>query len=204
MRLKRKHNASLVVLLLPCLTSSLAAGSRAKPGSVQQLAEGASDSYHAVDSVGAGAGSPASKADVGTKDAPVDGLDGKPHAGPFVESSKKKPAVVEDIEGVESGSKEAKEKVLKDTWTIPEPDGVMDDISDRAAVKGPTGTEGGVSQKDKERLGKPLEEKVPDPPKEPPQIPGSDASDHSAGKAAVPEKKKGAVGLQVRQTQYAY
>lgn len=77
--------------------------------------------------------------ETGTKDAPVDGLDGKPHAGPFVEplTASKEPA---------SGSA----KTAKDAKLAAE-DGVMNDPYRVPPKKGTTGTEGGVSEKSKDR-----------------------------------------------------
>lgn len=73
---------------------------------------------------------------VGTKDAPVDGADGKPHAGPFVEST--------GDSGTKTKVKEEKEK--------PSPeDGVMNDPHRPPPKQGTTGTEGGVSEKSRER-----------------------------------------------------
>ena len=131
---------------------------------------------------------PKIRPDIGTKDAPVDGLDGKPHAGPWVEG------------GVEKGSKDKKKASKESTddsdlrkpapkkpaprpageTAIPEVnDGVMDDPHRLAPKKGTTGTEGGVSEK--ARVQKAHEgqtgakmEKKPDSPKEPPPLPHSE------------------------------
>lgn len=67
---------------------------------------------------------------LGTKDAPVDGHDGKPHDGPFVDS------------------KESAEKANLKGKLIPE-NGVMNDQNRALPKKGTTGTEGGVSEKSK-------------------------------------------------------
>ena len=73
----------------------------------------------------------------GTKDAPVDGADGKPHAGPFVESS-------ESSKGAQSSRKKS------NSQDKPEPeDGVMNDPTRQPPKKGTTGTEGGVTEKSK-------------------------------------------------------
>lgn len=127
---------------------------------------------------------PTSKVDVGTKDAPVDGKDGKPHAGPFVEyekDRKKQASTTEDGELVTN-----KPTTLKDApgeldgKPIPEVnDGVMNDPSRELPKQGTTGTEGGVSEKDKARkaqegqTGERLEKK-PDSPKEAPPLPHSE------------------------------
>ncbi len=128
---------------------------------------------------------PASKAGadgVGTKDAPVDGKDGRPHLGPFVET------------GAERDRKKAKESgdevtvskavpssisggVMSDGGSkMPETnDGVMDDPNRTGPKEGTRGTEGGITEKSKDRKegqsdgAKP--EKKPDPPKEIPPLP---------------------------------
>lgn len=129
-----------------------------------------------------------SKYDIGTKDAPVDGKDGKPHAGPFVGSEKdsKKPkdkvkTASEDGELV-LGKEELSDLNLKapDGGKIPAVnDGVMDDPNRELPKQGTTGTEGGVSEKDKARKAKEGQtgeklEKKPDSPKEAPPMPVSE------------------------------
>ncbi|KAF1968800.1 UPF0016-domain-containing protein [Bimuria novae-zelandiae CBS 107.79] len=115
----------------------------------------------------------------GTKDAPVDGFDGKPHAGPYVDektvTTKKGPGGIEELRpGSRKPTSAEKEELAA---KIEKDDSVMND-PDRQSPKGNTGTEGGVSAKDKERLaqeGKTGEkvEKVPEPPKEAPELPTS-------------------------------
>ena len=128
--------------------------------------------------------SPASKPGVdgiGTKDAPVDGKDGRPHLGPFVET------------GAERDRKKAKENsgdadIKKpvpegvptgDGSKIPETnDGVMDDPHRTGPKEGTRGTEGGISEKNKDwkttQLDGAKPEKKPDPPKEVPPLPHSE------------------------------
>lgn len=200
----RRSKAPLLLLLLPSLAASLAIDSKAKPGSVAQLADG--DAATAV---------LPTRPVVGTKDAPVDGLDGKPHAGPFVESGKKKlPATVEDL-GAGSGSLSddlgaiAQKKKFDDGWAVPErEDSVMDDRVGEKPRKGPTGTEGGVSEKDRLKLqagegkGKGGEaKKKPEQPKEAPPLPAGVDEKEKSGKKEVDgeekPKQKGAAGLEV-------
>jgi hypothetical protein len=128
---------------------------------------------------------PTSKVDVGTKDAPVDGKDGKPHAGPFVDyekDRKKQTATTEDGELVTKKPtlKDVGDERFPDGRPIPEVnDGVMNDPSRELPRQGTTGTEGGVSEKDKARkaqegqTGEKLEKK-PDSPKEAPPLPHSE------------------------------
>lgn len=124
------------------------------------------------------------KYDVGTKDAPVDGKDGKPHAGPFVGSEKdtKKPkSGAEDVEIV-LGKEDSSELVTADGSKLPAVnDGVMNDPSRELPKHGTTGTEGGVSEKDKARKAQEGQtgekvEKKPDSPKEAPPLPVSEES----------------------------
>jgi Ca2+/H+ antiporter, TMEM165/GDT1 family len=199
----RRHPSVLILLLLPTLAATAVAldSTKSKPGSVQHLASDKNPSSKNADLPSA----PDARPEVGTKDAPVDGLDGKPHAGPFVDSTKKKSSqqVVDLGAGGETLNQETKDRVLKDTFDLPEDDGVMADVADRKAVTGPTGTEGGVSQKDRERKEKGVStEKRPDPPKEAPRL--QDVEVKSKGKkegdGEPVEKKKGAAGLEVRRT----
>lgn len=199
---QRRLPIPLLLLLLPTLTLALVPESRAKPGSVQHLAGDASASK-------APALPPSAKPeDVGTKDAPVDGLDGKPHAGPFVENPKKAAAVVEDLG---ASPQLASQKDKAENWVAPEPDSVMEDRGDRGAQrKGPTGTEGGVSEKDKERKEKQMMGDYVVEKKVPPKLPINHQSEEDpiqyakakaekeGGAAEKPkEKPKGAQGLEV-------
>lgn len=169
-------------------------------------------------------GGPTVKPGVGTKDAPVDGLDGKPHAGPFVDVStqekapKKLAAAVEDLEKPLSKSlqklKESGYTSDDELAAIPEKNnGVMDDTSRATPKKGTTGTEGGVSErtrKDKTLEGKlGSTEKTVEPPKEAPPLPHSEqeAMDEITGlridkvkdrTVLLTGKPKGAQGLEVR------
>ena len=124
----------------------------------------------------------------GTKDAPVDGKDGRPHAGPFVETN------------AERGRKKAKESgddepappkpalkdltkgaAYKDGWQMPETNnGVMDDPNRTGPKEGTRGTEGGISEKNRDKktqdgdVASSKPEKKPDPPKEAPPLPNSE------------------------------
>ncbi|KAI0999018.1 hypothetical protein K3495_g9178 [Podosphaera aphanis] len=98
------------------------------------------------------------KFDVGTKDAPVDGLDGKPHAGPWVSGEKdakktkppSKPKV--DLSEISDVLKKLEDTELRKGEKIPaKNDGVMNDPAREIPKHGTTGTGGGVSEKDKAR-----------------------------------------------------
>ena len=80
------------------------------------------------------------KQEQGTKDAPVDGKDGKPHAGPFVDALDSD----EPLKTAMDKSTNRKDK------SSPE-EGVMNDPSHAPPQKGTTGTEGGVSEKSKSK-----------------------------------------------------
>ncbi|CBX91119.1 predicted protein [Plenodomus lingam JN3] len=119
---------------------------------------------------------PASK---GTKDAPVDGMDGKPHAGPYVDKKptpqEKQSNVVEDLGKKPTGQSTGSILVGADDEVLDGDKSVMQDPSRKLAT-GSKGTEGGVSAKDKERLAHEektgeKKENVPESPKEAPPQP---------------------------------
>ncbi|RKF75322.1 GCR1-dependent translation factor 1 [Golovinomyces cichoracearum] len=97
------------------------------------------------------------KYEIGTKDAPVDGNDGKPHAGPWVGTEKNLNKEKPTLEP-QAGDSVVPESKHNGQWrgsqenNIPAVnDGVMDDPTREPPKHGTTGTEGGVSQKDKAR-----------------------------------------------------
>lgn len=115
-------------------------------------------------SAAAGVGSQAGP--VGTKDAPVDGKDGMPHEGPFVETNAERSRK----KSKETGDEELAPAALKTTVEKDIPlsnDGVMDDAGRLGPAEGTRGTEGGVSGKSTSKL----LDKIPDPPKESPPLP---------------------------------
>lgn len=121
---------------------------------------------------------------IGTKDAPVDGKDGRPHLGPFVETGaerdrKKAKEAGDDISAKKPPPVDLPAGAPKDT---PETnDGVMDDPHRTGPKEGTRGTEGGITEKSKEAKGATSEisksEKKPDPPKEAPPLPHSEEKD---------------------------
>lgn len=136
---------------------------------------------------------------VGTEDAPVDGLDGKPHAGPFVDTT---PESTLSLKAGATKTATAKvvptslEKFAGAAADIPEKnDGVMNDETRTAPKKGTTGTEGGISEKEKERKAKGNTEKEVQPPKEAPPLPHSEQERIEADKekAATTDKIKQAL-----------
>ena len=127
---------------------------------------------------------------VGTKDAPVDGKDGRPHEGPFIETAAerdRKKAKESGNDEVLTAPKKPPPKDLngasyKDGWSLPMPesnDGVMDDPDRVGPKEGTRGTEGGISEKNRDRLlledsSGGQSEKKPDQPKEAPPLPHSE------------------------------
>ncbi|KAK6216403.1 hypothetical protein LQW54_003607 [Pestalotiopsis sp. IQ-011] len=180
MRIQQRQ-AQLLLLLLPATALALSSGAS---DSTSDLADSTKPKY-----------------DIGTKDAPVDGKDGKPHEGPFVDTkltestgSKKELPVVEDIKLDRSSSSSSKSKDTTD------PDSVMDDPLHTPPKKGTTGTEGGVTEKDKarkaeEKMTGEKAEKIPETPKEAPPLPHSEqekiVSGKESSKDTTSDKSKG-------------
>jgi len=206
----RRKRAFALLSLLPLLCSAIA-----QPLETDDLKEAGSSIKQAAakalpklaDAAGLGPSTTLvvavpTKAVVGTKDAPVDGMDGKPHAGPFVDasSSSEKPKPVKD-------STVAKPKAK----TSEIEDGVMNDANRAPPRKGTTGTEGGVSEK--ERLSEAGGIKRPEAPKEVPVLPAGDsarlglhtsedANKVTAGDeiSAAVDRPRGAAGIEVSST----
>ncbi|OAX81487.1 hypothetical protein ACJ72_04172 [Emergomyces africanus] len=137
-------------------------------------------------------------------DLPYDGKDGKPHAGPWVETGadrdrkKAKEFQNQREQLLEVDSRDPpSDHVGPDGKPIPASnDGVMDDPNREEPKEGTTGTEGGVSEKSKElKVGA---EKKPDPPKEAPPLPHSEQqkikqSAHTEPKTKGDDTKKDTV-----------
>jgi hypothetical protein len=105
----------------------------------------------------------------GPTELPIDGKDGKPHAGPFV--GKDSTTLLEQDNLPSGHDHEHKDP---DGKPIPPPnDGVMDDPNRPDPPKeGTRGTEGGVSEKSK--IAENSGGKTPDAPKEAPPLPHSE------------------------------
>jgi hypothetical protein len=205
----RRRNAPLLLLLVP-FASALSGAQDVIPSAVTKEGR-ASERIDAKPSPLIDLSKP--KYDVGTKDAPVDGKDGKPKVGPFVGSEKdqKTKSGAEDTESVLAiGKDHSSELVSPDGETIPAfNDGVMDDPNRELPKQGTTGTEGGVSEKDKARkaqegqTGEKLEKK-PDSPKEAPPLPLSEETKIKGEKPKVKDSDyddeddiEGLAGLEV-------
>lgn len=126
---------------------------------------------------------------VGTKDAPVDGNDGRPHEGPFVETNadRDRKKAKENSDDETPLPKPAPKDISSKGATFAEKlkapetnDGVMDDPNRKGPKAGTRGTEGGISEKNRDRkaqegeIGGSKSEKRPDPPKEAPPLPHSE------------------------------
>lgn len=125
-----------------------------------------------------------------TDDAPVDGFDGKPHTGPFVDTTRDDDATAKDGAASKDSTNNVKPRPADlDKWTqagtqewrledIPEKnDGVMNDDNHVGPKKGTDGTAGGISEKEKERKlkGEAAESyNRPQEPKEAPPLPHSE------------------------------
>jgi hypothetical protein len=217
----RRRPSPLLVLSL----SSVAIAALAKPGP-NERSDSSLSPREAVQAVAAGpdptalvaALSTVLKSNIGTKYAPVDGKDGKPHDGPWVDISDKDKKKSDQNEGEKpllSGKKPSPKPLQGpkiDETDMPEVnDGVMDDPNRASPKEGTTGSEGGVSEKNRERKAQEGQtgEKMtmrPESPKEAPPIPPSEEErikgvkedSKETGKDIVSEKPKGASGLEVR------
>ncbi|KAG8166997.1 hypothetical protein KVR01_002686 [Diaporthe batatas] len=169
---QRKAPLSLLLLSSLAVTSALATSL---------------DSVHPSPATG-------SSSKIGTKDAPVDGKDGRPHEGPFVE-----------VEHLTSGSDLKKlpplegrptDPTIVDGVKIPQTnDGVMNDPDRSQAKEGTTGTSGGVSEKDQVRKAKEgatgeKAENKPESPKEAPPLPHSEQEKILSKEDAAKDKSK--------------
>ncbi|KAG5915230.1 hypothetical protein E4U42_000077 [Claviceps africana] len=155
----------LLLLLLPSLTVGLS------PRAASAVEDRKSESRQADDAPGTGKQRPL------IKDAPFDYTDGKPHLGPFVETDGR--AVDKQGQKLPKLKGRPDDPTLVNGQKIPKSnDGVMSDKNRNRPESG-TGTDGGVSEKDKVRKEK--EDKTgqktitkPTAPKEQPPLPHSE------------------------------
>jgi Ca2+/H+ antiporter, TMEM165/GDT1 family len=209
MKLRTRHSP-LLLLFLPSLATTLTVQPPKDGDTVARAISGAVPET-----------SPPIKTrfDIGTRAAPVDGKDGRPHEGPFVDTDRKKDADGEkkDLPPLKG---RPEDPTIVDGKKIPEiNDGVMDDRDRQRPKAGTTGTEGGVSEKDKARkaqeskTGERVENK-PATPKEAPPLPHSEEekilndkeSKKDTGKDVMKDKMKtdaktpeDVAGLEVRE-----
>ncbi|KAL8968859.1 MAG: hypothetical protein Q9197_004646 [Variospora fuerteventurae] len=201
----RHPTTSLLLLLIPCLQYTDAAGSLEHATALikgRQLL----DDANAAPSVPSGLAKSVTDSTKGTKDAPVDGKDGRPHQGPFIETSaerdRKKAKESGDDEPASTAKKppnteKLKEASYKEGWKIDMPetnDGVMDDPNRSGPKEGTRGTEGGISEKSRDGKtegdgGLTKSEKRPDPPKEAPPLPHGEQEKLGSKDSKDPTKK---------------
>jgi hypothetical protein len=185
-----KVRRRLFLLLLPFLLPTLSARSikAPTPGSVLVKREAATANAPVEAAIVPGKANP-----VGTKDAPVDGKDGLPHQGPFVETSaerdRKRTKESDDQELAVTPLRESFVEHAIERDTPISNDGVMDDPNRLGPKEGTRGTEGGVSEKSKDSK---YGDKVPDPPKKEPPLPQSEVGKLGAerGPKAIAEEEK--------------
>ena len=178
MRLRcRRPDTSLVLIVLCSLITAVPTTGTTSTGLTTPTSrDGPPPSSTTTDAAQSTATS-RTKADEVSKPAPVDGMDGKPHAGPWVRLGADRASPVPSMD--DSAGRKPSPRPLA-TPAIPKVnDGVMDDPNRETPKKGTTGTEGGVSEKDRHRKaheGQTGEraEKRPDPPKEAPPLPHSE------------------------------
>lgn len=175
----RRRPSPLLLLLLPAIATALAADSvdSQLAKKIESLDPKTGPDPNVVDTS-------SRQSYVGTKDAPVDGKDGKPHAGPFVDTGEKPEKAASDdgelVKDLRPLKNAPTDPTVIDGVKIPQSnDGVMDDRSREKPKVGTTGTEGGVSEKDKARKAQESQtgekvEKKPDSPKEAPPLPHSE------------------------------
>ncbi|KAI8957729.1 UPF0016-domain-containing protein [Daldinia sp. FL1419] len=193
----RQRRTPLILLLLPSLTLVTSALDTKSTKDVPAVGAGTASSQ-SFDSPAAS--SKSTKVDVGTKIAPVDGKDGMPHEGPFVTTDKgRKKGDASDVvetKPLPSLKDRPVDPTVIDGKKIPESnDGVMDDPHRQPPKLGTTGTEGGVSEKDKAKKAKEgvtgeKVENVPETPKEKPPLPHSEQEKITSEKGNKKEKGK--------------
>ncbi|KAJ5296950.1 uncharacterized protein N7443_007843 [Penicillium atrosanguineum] len=167
-------SSPLILLLLPALS----AAASIKPSSTPSPS--ASRGSYDLTSRYVDAESISNNAAKGSQDVPVDGKDGRPHAGPWVETGAerdRKTAKGSDIDPVstkyDSKIPSSEHLSTEEGKMIPHSNGgVMDDPNRTGPREGTRGTEGGVSEKKKENLYN--AEKVPGGPKEALPLPHSE------------------------------
>ena len=181
------RDARLLLLLAPSLAAALTPNAIADAvarDSVDPTLDGRSDP---VDKV-----------------APVDGNDGRPHNGPWVETDGKVDESLPPLEG------RPEDPTVVDGEKIPEShDGVMNDPNREPPKEGTRGTEGGVSEKSRmAQEGAEGQEggKTPETPKEAPVDHHEEqpAPVNNAAEEAPPNEDGEASGLEVGDTPYIF
>ncbi|GAO14865.1 uncharacterized protein UV8b_04104 [Ustilaginoidea virens] len=177
MKFYNKHSP-LLLLLLPSLATALSPRAVTPVKHASKSLASSTASSKADDAATSKSGT-ASRYNAAANGVPIDRKDGKPHQGPFVETD----GVAVDATGQKLPKLKGRpdDPTLVDGQKIPKMnDGVMFDKNRDRPEKGiSTGTEGGVTEKDKarkEKEGKTGEKAVtkPEAPKEQPPLPHSE------------------------------
>ncbi|KAL4805557.1 hypothetical protein BDV18DRAFT_141262 [Aspergillus unguis] len=164
--------SSSLLLLLPAITTALADQSTSYENvkdfaSVERASYGSNAVVPGVDEI-----TPKSSPK-GTQDAPIDGRDGKPHAGPWVETNAERDRKASGTVEQPRQDNEPAEYLDSEGNSIPYwNDGVMNDRNRAGPKDGTRGTENGVSGKSKDSVY--TGDKSPDGPKEARPLPQSE------------------------------
>lgn len=167
----RTRTSPLILLLLPSLAVALADTTLDSETARRSLVTARDAGEPEPNALNGG-----TRREVPTKDAPVDGKDGKPHLGPFVAPDISTGGDLSDLtlKGKPSDWKTHEGKEIPESN-----DGVMFDKNRERPQEGTTGTEGGVTEKERNRkaqegmVGGKLQTQ-PEAPKEQPPLPHSE------------------------------
>ena len=133
--------------------------------------------------------------------APLDGQDGKPHAGPWVETSAERDRKKAKENAESSEASDIKFNSQASSHDYPGPDGKIMPHSNDGATDDPDklgpkeGTRGSEGMSGNLRNGKQSKERVPDSPKEAPPLPDSERQKVSLPDERVGDKEKGSLGV---------
>jgi len=205
------NTSSFLLFLLPAISAALTDATYNEDINSRVSRETVGSNSRLVDS-----DTVASNVAKGAPDVPVDGKDGRPHAGPWVETNADRDRKsTKGGDDIEIGSTKFDTKIpssqhlsTEDGKMIPHSNGgVMDDPYRAGPKEGTRGTEGGVSEKEKESQF--TSEKVPGGPKEVPPLPHSeakklsDSDDTTIGSGSRSAEGSGSLGkLEVSFAQY--
>lgn len=172
------RDARLLLLLAPSIAAALTPNAIADAVAIDNVDPTLDDRSDPVDKV-----------------APVDGNDGRPHNGPWVETDGKVDESLPPLEG------RPEDPTVVDGEKIPEShDGVMNDPNREPPKEGTRGTEGGVSEKSSKMAEEDQKGgKTPETPKEAPVDHHEEqpAPVNNAGENAPPNEDGEASGLEV-------
>ncbi|KAL4924574.1 TMEM165/GDT1 family protein [Aspergillus undulatus] len=141
--MKLRISSSVILLLLPAITTTLAdESSDAKDVAVAgRDTTGATAAAPDIDEIAA------KTSFKGTQGAPIDGKDGRPHAGPWVETSAERDRKNTDVVTGKTNTEPAYYLDTNEKSIPSSNNGVMDDRNRAAPKAGTRGTEAGVSGK---------------------------------------------------------